>query len=45
MLKGELEINGSRMAPGDAALISDEAMLSVRTGPRTEALYLTMGED
>ncbi|WP_271270888.1 pirin family protein [Aliamphritea hakodatensis] len=45
LLKGELEINGSQMAQGDAALISDEAMLSVRTGPRTEALYVTMGEE
>ena len=45
LLKGELEINGSLMSPGDAALISDEAMLSIRTTPRTEALYITLPEE
>ncbi len=45
VFKGELEINGSQMRPGDAALISDESMLSIRTGPRTEALYITMNND
>ncbi|MEH6577708.1 MAG: pirin family protein [Amphritea sp.] len=42
VIKGELEVNGSYLQPGDGALFEDEPFISVRTSGKIEALYFTL---
>lgn len=42
VLKGEVELNGSYLKPGDAAVIEDEPFLSLRSLGRAEVLYFAL---
>ncbi|WP_432472572.1 pirin family protein [Amphritea sp. HPY] len=42
VLKGEVELNGSYLQPGDGAIIEDEQFLSLRSLGRAEILYFAL---
>lgn len=42
VLKGEVELNGSYLQPGDGAIIEDEPFLSLRSLGRAEILYFAL---
>ena len=45
VVRGELEVNGKRLAAGDAAMLEDEAGITLADGKAAEVLVFDLAED
>ena len=45
MVRGELEVNGKRLAAGDAAMLEDEDEITLAAGKAAEVLVFDLSED
>ena len=45
VVRGELEVNGKRLAAGDAAMLEDEAEITLAAGKAAEVLVFDLAED
>ena len=45
VVRGELEVNGKQLAAGDAAMLEDEADITLAAGKAAEVLVFDLADD